>query len=112
MASLFELLEEPDRESPVVVLGLDGWLDAGLRAQNARAALLESLDTVTVATFDADELLDHRARRPTMRLEDGVLTGLAWPGIELRAATDFDGNDLLLLVGAEPDHRWHSFCTA
>lgn len=112
MASLYELLEEPDLESPVVVLALDGWIDAGLGAQSARAALLESLETVTVATFDADELLDHRARRPTMRLEEGILTGLTWPSIELRAATDFDGNDLLLLVGAEPDHRWHSFCRA
>lgn len=107
---LYETIEEPDLESPVLVLALDGWIDAGLAAQSARGALLEVLDTVTVATFDSDELLDHRARRPTMHLVDGVLTGMTWPSIELRAATDFDGNDLLLLVGAEPDHRWHAFC--
>ena len=107
---LYETIEEPDLESPVLVLALDGWIDAGLAAQSARGALLEVLDTVTVATFDSDELLDHRARRPTMHLVDGLLTGLTWPSIELRAATDFDGNDMLLLVGAEPDHRWHSFC--
>lgn len=107
---LYETHEEPDLESPVLVLGLDGWVDAGMAAQSARSALLEVLDTVTVATFDSDELLDHRARRPTMHLVDGVLTGLTWPSIELLAATDFDGNDLLLLVGAEPDHRWHAFC--
>ena len=106
---LYETIEEPDLESPVLVLALDGWIDAGLAAQSARGALLEVLDTVTVATFDSDELLDHRARRPTMHLVDGVLTGMTWPTIELRAATDFDGNDVLLLVGAEPDHRWHSF---
>ena len=110
MAALYEVLEEPDLESPAVILALDGWIDAGLGAQNARAALLDSLDTVTVANFDTDELLDHRARRPIMHLVDGVLTGLTWPQIELRAGTDFDGNDLLLLVGAEPDHRWPAFC--
>jgi proteasome assembly chaperone (PAC2) family protein len=107
---LYETIEEPDLESPVLILALDGWIDAGMGAQNARGALLELLDSVTVATFDSDELLDHRARRPTMRLEDGILAGMSWPSIELRAATDFDGNDVLLLVGAEPDHRWHSFC--
>jgi len=107
---LYETIEEPELESPVLVLALDGWIDAGMAAQSARSALLEVLDTVTVATFDSDELLDHRARRPTMHLVEGVLTGITWPSIELRAATDFDGNDLLLLVGAEPDHRWHSFC--
>lgn len=109
---IYELLEQPDLESPVLVLALDGWVDAGLAAQTARAALLEALDTVTVATFDADDLLDHRARRPVMSLHDGILTALTWPSIELRAATDADGNDLLLLVGAEPDHRWRAFTGA
>jgi predicted ATP-grasp superfamily ATP-dependent carboligase len=47
-----------------------------------------------------------------MHLVDGVLTGLSWPGIELRAATDLGGDDLLLLVGAEPDHRWQAFSRA
>jgi hypothetical protein len=106
---LYELLDEPDLESPVAVLALDGWIDAGLGAQNARQALLQALETTTVATFDADALLDFRSRRPMMHLADGVLTGLTWPSIELQASTDFDGNDLLLLVGAEPDHQWQTF---
>jgi proteasome assembly chaperone (PAC2) family protein len=112
MSPLFELVERPDLESPVVVLALDGWVDAGLGAGNARSTLLGVLDTVTVAVFDSDELLDHRARRPTMHLVEGVNTGLTWPSIELRAASDADGNDLLLLVGAEPDHRWRAFSRA
>jgi proteasome assembly chaperone (PAC2) family protein len=110
--SLYELSEQPDLDSPALVVALDGWVDAGLAAQTARAALLQALDPVTVATFDADELLDHRARRPVMQLRDGILTDLTWAGIELQAATDTDGNDVLLLVGAEPDHRWQAFCRA
>ena len=109
---LYELLEQPPLESPVVILALDGWVDAGLGAQTARAALLQSMETVTVATFDADEILDHRARRPVMHLVDGLLTGLTWATTELRAATDGDGNDLLLLVGSEPDQRWGAFTKA
>jgi proteasome assembly chaperone (PAC2) family protein len=107
--SLFELVERPDLESPVLVLALDGWIDAGLGATNARAAILGALDTVTVATFDSDQLLDHRARRPTMHLVDGVVTGLTWPSVELQAASDDNGNDVLLLVGSEPDHAWRAF---
>lgn len=109
MALLYELVERPELESPVLVLALDGWIDAGFGTQTARAALLQTLDTVTVANFDADELLDHRARRPVMHLVEGLLTGITWPHIELRAASDPAGNDLLLLVGAEPDHRWRAF---
>lgn len=105
----YEVIEDIDLDRPVAVLALDGWIDAGGGAQRARDALLDALETTTVATFDTDVLLDFRSRRPTMHLEEGVLTGLTWPSIELRAATDYDGNDLLLLVGAEPDHHWRSF---
>ncbi len=110
--ALFELVERPDLESPVLVLALDGWIDAGLGAANARTALLTAIDTTLLASFDADELLDHRARRPTMHLADGVMQNLTWPTIELRAGSDRDGNDVVLLVGAEPDHRWRAFSSA
>ncbi|SRR5581483_630676 len=110
--ALFELLERPDLDAPVLVLALDGWIDAGMGAANARAALLSALSPVTVATFDSDQLLDHRARRPTMHLLEGVVTGLTWPSVELQAASDARGNDVLLLVGAEPDHAWRAFTRA
>ena len=112
MTDLFDLHSRPDLDEPVLVLGLDGWIDAGLAATNALGTLMEDLDTETVAVFDADRLLDHRSRRPTMHLVDGVNTGLTWPSIELQVASDLDGNDVLLLVGAEPDHRWQAFATA
>jgi proteasome assembly chaperone (PAC2) family protein len=110
--SLYEFVERPDLESPVLVLALDGWIDAGLGAANARAALLGSMSPATVAVFDSDQLLDHRARRPTLHLADGVVTGLTWPTVELQAAADADGNDVLLLVGSEPDHAWRAFTRA
>jgi hypothetical protein len=110
--SLYELHEHPDLDSPVLLQALDGWIDAGLGAATAIGSILGSTDTTTIATFDADVLLDHRARRPTMHLVDGVNTGLTWPAIELRVASDRVGNDLLLLVGSEPDHLWRAFSTA
>jgi len=112
MAAAYELHERPDLESPVLVLALEGWIDAGYAGATAASTLLQGLDTRPIATFDADELLDHRARRPIMHLIDGVNTGLSWPGIEMRAAADRAGNDVLLLVGAEPDHSWRAFTHA
>lgn len=110
--ALYELIERPELGSPVLVLALDGWIDAGLGAQTARQQLLDQVDSITVATFDADELLDHRARRPAMVLQEGVLASLTWPSIELRAASDGAGNDMLILTGAEPDHHWRAFTRA
>ncbi|MBN2623232.1 MAG: PAC2 family protein [Acidimicrobiales bacterium] len=107
--ALYELIEQPDLDEPVLVLALDGWIDAGLAAATAAEVLSDKLDTVTVARFSTDELLDYRARRPVAHLSDGVLRGLTWPDIELRAAIDGDGNEMLFLVGAEPDRLWHRF---
>ena len=109
MAELYEMVNRPTLVDPVLVIGLDGWIDAGLGAATATAHLLGLLDTAAVAVFDADRLVDHRSRRPVMHLVEGVNTSLTWPSIELRHGRDDDGRDLLLLVGAEPDVRWKAF---
>jgi len=110
--SLYEVVERPTLDTPTLVLGLDGWIDAGLGAAQALAAIIEQSELETVATFDTDVLLDHRARRPTMHLVDGVNTGLTWPVIELRAGVDNRGMEALFLIGAEPDHNWRAFSRA
>jgi hypothetical protein len=112
MSGLFELRSTPDLDSPVLIVALEGWIDAGFGGATALASILRQVETSTIAEFDADALLDHRARRPTMRLENGINAGLTWPSIELRALTDTAGNDAVLLVGYEPDHAWRAFSTA
>jgi hypothetical protein len=93
----------------VLVVGLEGWIDAGLGAVTAITSLLEAADAVVVATFDMDELLDHRARRPVVALENGHNGGLSWPEIELRLGQDREESPMLFLVGPEPDLRWRTF---
>jgi predicted ATP-grasp superfamily ATP-dependent carboligase len=107
--TLYEMIERPRLESPVLILALDGWIDAGLAAAGAVEMLGEQLDTITVARFETDSLLDYRARRPISHLVDGVLRGLTWPSLEIRAASDEAGHEMLLLVGAEPDRQWLQF---
>jgi proteasome assembly chaperone (PAC2) family protein len=107
---LYELLSRPLLEDPVLVVALDGWIDAGFAAATASAHLVSLLGPTVVARFDVDVLVDHRSRRPITHLVEGVNTGLTWPHLELRHGKDPDGRDVLLLVGSEPDVRWRSFC--
>lgn len=109
MSALYAMVDRPDLESPVLIMVLKGWIDAGLGADGAAEVLINHLDRQTVARFDADALLDWRARRPAMRLVDGVNTQLTWEETELSWAKDGSGNDLLLLLGNEPDHAWLAF---
>jgi len=107
--ALYSRILERTYTEPVLVLCLEGWIDAGLGAGGALGAILGSRGTEQVAVWDADELVDHRARRPVLHLADGVATGLTWPEIQLRAGVDDLGRDLLVLMGPEPDMRWHAF---
>jgi len=97
---------------PVLVLGMDGWIDAGLGAGSAMAHILASMDTEPVATFDGDAFVDYRARRPMVRITDGVTDELSWPEIRLLAGQDREGRDVLALVGPEPDMQWARFVAA
>jgi PAC2 family len=98
-----------DLIAPTFVAAFDGWVDAGSAATSALERLLD--EAVDVATFDPDVLFDYRARRPTLEIVDGKLEELTWPELVVRR-TAFDGRDLLILAGPEPDDRWQAFSSA
>lgn len=106
---LYTMIDQPELDAPVMIMALKGWIDAGLGADGAVDVLTQSLERTTIARFDADALLDWRARRPVMRLVDGINTRLSWEETELFSAKDGSGNDVLLLLGNEPDHSWLRF---
>jgi len=97
---------------PVLVVALEGWVDAGMGASAAIASLLTATPITEVASFDTEVLIDQRARRPIARLEDGVTTELTWPAIRVVAGKDRVGADILFLTGPEPDFRWPTFIDA
>ena len=99
-------------KDPVLVVALEGWIEAGYASATAVGTLKQQIRTHRLLRFDTDELLDQRARRPTMRLINGVNTELRWPRLQLRHGRDSAGQDLLVLTGPEPDMRWNAFVRA
>ena len=102
-------LADPELNEPVLVIALEGWIDAGLGATNALGTLLDTIPTEVLATFDTEYFIDQRARRPIARIVDGITTELTWPEIQLRYGRDGDGADILFLIGPEPDFHWSDF---
>jgi predicted ATP-grasp superfamily ATP-dependent carboligase len=107
--SLYTIQSWPTLERPILVVSMDGWIDAGMAASNALGHLLSSMPHEVVATFDSDALIDFRARRPTLRIVNGVHKELRWSAIRLHVATNRTGRSVLILAGPEPDMRWHAF---
>jgi predicted ATP-grasp superfamily ATP-dependent carboligase len=101
-----------DGLGPVLVHGLEGFSDAGHAVKLATTHLLETLETELVASFDVDELLDYRSRRPMMTFKSDHFAAYEEPSLNLYAVRDATGTPFLLLSGLEPDLKWERFTTA
>jgi hypothetical protein len=107
--TLYERHMDRVLDRPVLVVALEGWVDAGLGADGAISTLLSAGPTELVATFDGESLIDQRARRPVVHISRGVNEGLTWPVIQMRLGQDLVGAEVCYLVGPEPDFRWPTF---
>jgi hypothetical protein len=97
---------------PVLVHAFSGFVDAGTGVRIAADHILESCDQHLIATFDVDEVLDYRARRPRMSYVVDHFASVDIPQISLHEVIDPTGARFLLLVGPEPDYQWLRFIAA
>jgi hypothetical protein len=113
-ADLYELTADADSvpEGLHLVAGLTGFADAGGAVSQFTEYLLGTLDQKVVANFDADVLLDYRARRPIIYFDQDHLTDYQPPALRMYLAHDELGQPFLLLAGFEPDFRWEQFTAA
>ena len=110
---LYQIEAEPlSGTGMVLVHALTGFLDAGQAAHLAVAHLLANLDHRVIATFDVDQLLDYRSRRPLMIFDEDHWAGYDQPELVLYEVQDAAGTPFLLLTGPEPDLQWERFADA
>src|SRR5215213_2010609 len=104
--------EAAEHSSGVLLHAMQGFVDAGSATRLAVDHLLTELDSRVVATFDVDQLVDYRSRRPTMVYDRDHYTSYREPRLQLHAVTDPTGQEFLLLSGPEPDVQWERFIEA
>lgn len=97
---------------PVLIVALEGFVDAGAVAATASMFLRHRWQSDAIARFDRDVFIDYRARRPTAVVDSGELRRVEWPDIELYAAAVEGPRDVVLLLGPEPDMAWEAFFEA
>jgi len=101
--------EVPTLDAPVLITAFDGWVDAARAATTAAEHIASSGEVI--ATFDMDQLLDYRARRPVLDIVDGELKSLNWSELTVRRVRA-DKRDLIVLTGPEPDFRWRALASS
>lgn len=97
---------------PVLIVQLDGFVDAGRAGRLFSKHLMEQLDHQVLAEFDHDQLHDYRARRPMMTFETDHWAAWKLRRLKLHRLTDENGEAFLLLNGPEPDMQWERTCAA
>ncbi|GAA2730577.1 proteasome assembly chaperone family protein [Actinocorallia aurantiaca] len=102
----------PELDRPVLLHRLEGFMDAGSAGRLVRDHILETLEHRVVATFELDELIDYRARRPMMSFDGDHWESYEKPELLLHLVQDSVGQSFLLLDGPEPDRAWDRFTTA
>lgn len=112
-SSLYRLVD-PDHQdrATVLLVQLTGFIDAGYAGRLLGEHLLATYQPELVATFDLDQLLDYRGRRPAMVFDHGRWTSYDEPQLALYRLRTPEGTPFLLLSGPEPDYQWEAVVRA
>jgi predicted ATP-grasp superfamily ATP-dependent carboligase len=97
---------------PILVHAFTGFVDAGSGVRLAAEHILQSCSHELIASFDVDEVMDYRARRPRMTFDNDHFSAAEIAAIEVHEVIDQAGNGFLLLAGPEPDYQWNRFIAA
>ena len=112
-AELYEVVPDvPQLDEPVLLVALDGFVDAGSAGRLAVDALLEAHEPQVLARFDVDQLVDYRSRRPPLRFETDHWAAYSRPELDVLLMNDTGDTPYLLLAGPEPDTQWERFSAA
>lgn len=97
---------------PVLVHAVRGFVDAGHAGEIAAEHLVEELPARRLVTFDVDQLLDYRSRRPMMTFDATTWREYEEPELVVDLVDDAQGTPFLLLHGTEPDVQWERYVAA
>jgi hypothetical protein len=95
-----------------LIAGLTGFTDAGGVLSQFSENIFANLSTSQILTFNNDELLDYRSRRPIMYFEKDHIEDYEPASLGLYLVHDEANQPFLFLHGYEPDFRWEAFTDA
>jgi hypothetical protein len=92
--------------------GLSGFTDAGSTVSQFAEQIFANLDHKLLVSFNNDELLDYRSRRPVMFFEKDHIESYEPAVLGIYLVWDEARQPFLYLHGYEPDFRWEAFAEA
>ena len=101
--------EHPKLRNPVLIAAFEGWNDASEVATWAARSLVRQWSATKFAEVDPEEFYVFTDTRPQVRWVEQQRT-INWPANEFYYHQDPQGErDFVILIGIEPNLRWHTF---
>lgn len=107
-----EVMDSAELKGLNMLMGFTGYAEAGQVTTQISGELLNHLDNELVASFDADQLIDYRSRRPHITFVEDHFSDYQPPRLDLYRLYDSLQQPFLLLTGFEPDLQWERFAGA
>jgi proteasome assembly chaperone (PAC2) family protein len=102
-------LERPDLNRPYLIMGFEGWPNAGEVSSFALRHLVDHLGARKFASIPAENFYQMSSLRPAAVIRDGRLVELKFSGNHFYYVKGLPSNDLILFSGVEPHLRWNVF---
>lgn len=102
-------LERPVLHEPYLIIGFEGWPNAGEISSFALRHLIDSLGAREFASIPTENFYQMSSLRPMAVIKEGRLIELKSSGNHFYYVKGLPSNDLILFSGVEPHLRWNVF---
>src|ERR671924_411941 len=103
------IASRPSLRRPVLIAAFRGWNDGGQGASLAGGYLARVWGGARFAEIDPESFFDFQATRPHVSLVEGRTRRIEWPeNAFYHARIPGLERDAVLLLGIEPNLRWHA----
>jgi len=101
------------RSAPVMVIGLEGWVNAGKVSTFLTKYLVDKLGAKKVGEIPVDEYHDYMLFRPSVTVKEGTIHSYNPPKNEVFRTKGAKGTPpFVLLLGHEPHRNWPKYAEA
>ena len=101
--------EEPVLNKPYLIMGFEGWPNAGEVSSFALRHLVDHLGARKFASIPTENFYQMSSLRPMAVIKEGRLVELKSSGNHFYYVKGLPSNDLILFSGVEPHLRWNVF---
>jgi len=102
-------LEKPVLNKPYLIIGFEGWPNAGEISSFALRHLVDSLGARKFASISTENFYQMSSLRPMAVIKEGRLIELKSLDNDFYYVNGLPSNDLILFSGVEPHFRWNVF---